>query len=109
MVDNDASSSLMKSKSGRVGVCRGVAAADDESQLEPSEEKEELVEGQVEKEAAAEWLFDEYVMFWSKNIFFDDLRGQEKKRRDSREPVRSTLAPSLLIEETALRIGLCWR
>jgi hypothetical protein len=105
MVENAASSSLTKLRSGRVGVCRGVAAADDESQLEASEEKEELVEGQVEKVAAAGWLFDEYVMFWSKNIF-NDLSSQEKKRRDDRESVRSKLAPSLLIEEIALRISL---
>jgi hypothetical protein len=80
VVDNEASSSLMKSKSGRVGVWRGVAAADDESQLEPSEENDELIEEQVEKEAVAECVFDVYGIFWSANIFNKDSIGHEEKR-----------------------------
>jgi hypothetical protein len=47
-VYKDVSSSLRKSKPDRVGVCRGVSPADDESQLEDSGENDELLDGQVE-------------------------------------------------------------
>jgi hypothetical protein len=53
-------------------VCSGVSTVEDESQLEPSEENEELTEELEEKEDVAEWLFDPNCMFWSVNIFIMD-------------------------------------
>jgi hypothetical protein len=41
----------------------GVSTVDDESQLEASAEKDELMDELEEKDEAAEWLFDPYRRF----------------------------------------------
>lgn len=71
-VQRVASSSFTKSKFVLIGVCSGVSTVEDESQLEPSEENEELIEELDEKDDAPEWLLDPNRMFWSANIFIMD-------------------------------------
>jgi hypothetical protein len=71
------SSSLVKSKVARIGVCTGVSMIDDESQLEQSDEKEEFID-KLEKKGGVEQLgFDPNCTFCSKNILDLDLTRED--------------------------------